>query len=74
MGAYSEEQGKRFHRDILDFKSRYQGHYNERKVGDYICGLFHKSDYSIVINLENHTFLIDWLNDCSCLSIKYRCV
>ena len=44
MGACSEEQGKRFHQDILDFERRYQGQYNERKVGEYIWGLFCKSD------------------------------
>ena len=25
LGAYSEEHGERFHQDIKDFKSRYQG-------------------------------------------------
>ena len=34
IGAYSEEQGKRFHQDILDFERRYQGQYNERMMGD----------------------------------------
>lgn len=28
-GAYSAEQGGRFHQDILDFETRYQGSYNE---------------------------------------------
>ena len=27
MGAYSEEQGERFHQDILDFERPYQGQY-----------------------------------------------
>ena len=36
MGAYSEEQGERFHQDILDFERRYQGQYNENMMGDYI--------------------------------------
>ena len=34
MGAYSEEQGERFHQDILDFERRYQGQYNENMMGD----------------------------------------
>src|SRR5271163_2951357 len=33
MGAYSEEQGERFHQDILDFERRYQGLYNENIWG-----------------------------------------
>ena len=40
MGAYSEEQGKRFHQDILDFEHRYQGQYNENMMGDHIWSLF----------------------------------
>ena len=30
MRAYFEEQGDRFHQDVLDFERRYQGSYNER--------------------------------------------
>ena len=44
MGAYSEKQGQRFHKDILDFERCYQGQYNERIMGDYIWGLIRKSD------------------------------
>ncbi|XP_058883872.1 uncharacterized protein LOC131737639 [Acipenser ruthenus] len=44
MGAYSEEQGERFHQDILDFEHRYQGQYNENMMGDYIWGLIRESD------------------------------
>src|SRR6218665_1063894 len=44
MGAYSEEQGERFHQDILDFKRRLQGQYNENMMGDYIWGLLRESD------------------------------
>ena len=47
MGAYSGEQGKRFLQDILDFERRYQGQYNERKMGDCIWGLFHKKAFFI---------------------------
>jgi hypothetical protein len=42
--AYSEEQGGRFHQDILDFECRYQGQYNENMMGDYILGLNRESD------------------------------
>ena len=44
MAAYSEEQGKRFHQDILDFEHRYQGQYNENMMGDYIWRLIRESD------------------------------
>jgi len=44
MGAYSEEQGERFHQDILDFERRYQGQYNESMMGDYIWGLIRESE------------------------------
>ena len=53
MGAYSEEQGERFHQDILDFERRYQGQYNENMMGDYIWGLIRESDLQyITVNLE----------------------
>lgn len=44
MGAYSEEQGERFHQDIMEFERRYQGQYNENMMGDYIWGLIRESD------------------------------
>ena len=44
LGAYSAEQGKRFHQDITDFKSRYQTQYNENMMGDYIWGLIRESE------------------------------
>ena len=44
MGAYSEEQGERFHQDLQHFEKRYQGQYNERMLGDYIWGLIRESD------------------------------
>ena len=44
MGAYSEEQGERFHQDMLNFERRYQGQYNENMMGDYIWGLIRESD------------------------------
>lgn len=45
MGAYSEEQGERFHQDVMDFERRYQGQYNENMMGDYIWGLIRESPY-----------------------------
>jgi hypothetical protein len=42
--AYSEEQGGRFHQDILEFECRYQGQYKENMMGDYIWGLIRESD------------------------------
>ena len=44
LGAYSEEHGERFHQDIKDFESRYQGQYNKNMMGDYIWGLIRESD------------------------------
>ena len=44
MGAQSEEQGERFHQDILDFEHRYQGQYNENMMGDYIWWVIRESD------------------------------
>ena len=38
-GAYSEEQGERFHQDLMDFERRYQVQYNENMIRDYILGL-----------------------------------
>ena len=36
LGAYFEEHGERFHQDIKDFESRYQGQYNKNMMGDYM--------------------------------------
>jgi len=43
LGAYSEEQGERFHHDIKDFEVRYQGKYNENMMGDYVWGLIRET-------------------------------
>jgi hypothetical protein len=44
MGAYSEEQGERFHQDIMAFERRYQGQYNSNMMGDYIWMLLRDTD------------------------------
>ena len=44
LDAYSEEHGERFHQDIKDFESRYQGQYNKNMMGDYISELIWESD------------------------------
>jgi hypothetical protein len=44
LGAYSEEQGERFHQDIQVFERRYQGQYNDSMMGDYIWNLIRDSD------------------------------
>ena len=44
MGAYSEEQGERFHQDIKNFERRFQGQYNENMMGDYIWNLIRESE------------------------------
>ncbi|XP_061409988.1 uncharacterized protein LOC133344058 [Lethenteron reissneri] len=48
MGAYSEEKGERFHQDILYFQRCYQGRYNENMMGDYIWGLIHESEFTVI--------------------------
>ena len=58
VGAYSEDQGERFHKDILDFEHRYQGEYNENMMGDYIWGLIRESD--LQYTRKSRTFLSDF--------------
>ena len=44
MGAYSEELGKRFHRNILDFERRY----TQDSLVDYIRRLIHENDLRVL--------------------------
>lgn len=44
LGAVSDEQGERFHQDILTMEHRYQGHWNPSMMGDYCWGLVRESD------------------------------
>ena len=39
LGAYSEEQGERFHQDICEMESRYQGRWNANMMADYCWSL-----------------------------------
>jgi len=39
LGAYSEEQGERFHQDICAMESRYQGRWNVNMMADYCWAL-----------------------------------
>ncbi|PNF16264.1 hypothetical protein B7P43_G11641 [Cryptotermes secundus] len=34
LGAYSEEQGERFHQDVRDIERRYQGRWNANWLAD----------------------------------------
>jgi hypothetical protein len=43
LGAVSEEYGERFHQDIKEMETRYQGRWNVNKLGDY-CWLLHRDD------------------------------
>jgi hypothetical protein len=43
LGAVSEEQGERFHHDIKEMETRYQGILNVNMMGDY-CWLLHRYD------------------------------
>lgn len=49
MGVYSEEQGKRFHQNILDFEACYEDAHNGNMVGDYIWILNVKTIRSISV-------------------------
>ncbi|GBM66871.1 hypothetical protein AVEN_213365-1 [Araneus ventricosus] len=35
LGAYSEEQGERFHQDVHDIERRYQGRWGVNMLADY---------------------------------------
>ncbi|GBM58594.1 hypothetical protein AVEN_166985-1 [Araneus ventricosus] len=35
LGAYSDEQGERFHQDVRDFERRYQGRWDVNVLADY---------------------------------------
>jgi hypothetical protein len=41
LGAMSENQGERFHRDIKEMERRYQGRWNVNMMGDY-CWTLHR--------------------------------
>jgi len=43
LGAYSEEQGERFHQDVQEFERRYVGQYDANMMGDYIWNLVRDS-------------------------------
>jgi hypothetical protein len=43
FGAVSEEQGERFHQDIKQMETRYQGRWNVNMMGDY-CWLLHRDN------------------------------
>ena len=42
VGAFSEEQGERFHQDTKVMKKRYQGKWNVSMIADYCWGLIHE--------------------------------
>ena len=35
LGAFSKEQGERFHKDLNKMECRYQGRWNTRMMADY---------------------------------------
>ena len=41
---FSEEQGERFHQDLLLFERRYQSIYSEKMMGDKVWSLIRESD------------------------------
>lgn len=44
LGAVSDEQGERFHQDILTMEQRYQGRWDPAMMGDYCWFLMRESD------------------------------
>ena len=54
--AYLEEQGERFHPDILDFERRYQGQYNANMMGGYIWGLLREGDLQYACKSRKHIY------------------
>ena len=43
LGAFSEEQGERFHQDIKVMEKRYQGRWNISMIADYCWSLMHET-------------------------------
>ena len=43
LGAFSEEQGERFHQDIKVIEKRYQGKWNISMIADYCWSLMRKN-------------------------------
>jgi hypothetical protein len=39
LGAFCEEQGKRFHRDLKEMERQYQGHWDVNMMADYCWSL-----------------------------------
>ena len=43
LGAFSEEQGERFHQDIKVMEKRYQGRWNISMIADYCWSLMRET-------------------------------
>ena len=43
LGAFSEEQGERFHQDIKVIEKRYQGRWNISMIADYCWSLMREN-------------------------------
>jgi len=57
LGVFSEEQGERFHQDISEMKTRYQGRWNETMMADYCwCLKRHNPTASHNRKLRKRTF------------------
>jgi hypothetical protein len=46
LGTVSEEHGERFHQDINEMETRYNGRWNVNMMGDY-CWLLHSDDHKL---------------------------
>lgn len=51
LGDYSEEQGERFHQDINEMESRYQGRWDVNMMADY-CSMLRRDIVPGRVNLK----------------------
>ena len=60
VGAVSDEQGERFHQDILAMKHRYQGMWNPAMMGVYCRFLIRETDEAGYKKNKGFLFCIEY--------------
>lgn len=45
LGAVSDEQGERFHQDVLTMEKRYQGRWNAKMMAEYVWFLVRETKH-----------------------------
>ena len=53
LGMVSDEQGERFHQDILLMERRYQGFWNESMMADY-CWMLYRDNPDTVYTRQSY--------------------